>query len=344
MHSSLDDEHLSASSADTGAFPVDLSLIVPCFNEEGNVEAFYREAVQTFEEAHVSIELVFVDDGSRDATLARLREVAADADGRVPVQVISFSRNFGKESAIYAGMKAARGRTLCLIDADLQQPPALALSMFDYLRAHPDTDVVAAYQDVRNEGKVVAWLKRSFYKWFNRVTDHIEIPENMSDFRVFRRSVAEALLSLPESYRFSKGLFAWVGFRTHAVPYTPRERNAGTSKWTVRSLFRYAFSGMMAFSTWPLKVAKWIGAVVSIAAFFYLLYVIIVDYLIVGTGVPGYATLVSLVLLFGGIEMVVLGIMGDYMARDYIEEKRRPLYIVRERIESDMPDGSGERQ
>ncbi|MDD6729983.1 MAG: glycosyltransferase family 2 protein [Eggerthellaceae bacterium] len=344
MHSSLDDEHLSASSADTGALPVDLSLIVPCFNEEGNVEAFYREAVQTFEEAHVSIELVFVDDGSRDATLARLREVAADADGRVPVQVISFSRNFGKESAIYAGMKAARGRTLCLIDADLQQPPALALSMFDYLRAHPDTDVVAAYQDVRNEGKVVAWLKRSFYKWFNRVTDRIEIPENMSDFRVFRRSVGEALLSLPESYRFSKGLFAWVGFRTHAVPYTPRERNAGTSKWTVRSLFRYAFSGMMAFSTWPLKVAKWIGAVVSIAAFFYLLYVIIVDYLIVGTGVPGYATLVSLVLLFGGIEMVVLGIMGDYMARDYIEEKRRPLYIVRERIESDMPDGSGERQ
>ena len=344
MHSSLDDEQLSASSADTGALPVDLSLIVPCFNEEGNVEAFYREAVQTFEEAHVSIELVFVDDGSRDATLARLREVAADADGRVPVQVISFSRNFGKESAIYAGMKAARGRTLCLIDADLQQPPALALSMFDYLRAHPDTDVVAAYQDVRNEGKVVAWLKRSFYKWFNCVTDHIEIPENMSDFRVFRRSVAEALLSLPESYRFSKGLFAWVGFRTHAVPYTPRERNAGTSKWTVLSLFRYAFSGMMAFSTWPLKVAKWIGAVVSIAAFFYLLYVIIVDYLIVGTGVPGYATLVSLVLLFGGIEMVVLGIMGDYMARDYIEEKRRPLYIVRERIESDMPDGSGERQ
>ena len=344
MHSSLDDEQLSASSEDTGALPVDLSLIVPCFNEEGNVEAFYREAVQTFEEAHVSIELVFVDDGSRDATLARLREVAADADGRVPVQVISFSRNFGKESAIYAGMKAARGRTLCLIDADLQQPPALALSMFDYLRAHPDTDVVAAYQDVRNEGKVVAWLKRSFYKWFNCVTDHIEIPENMSDFRVFRRSVAEALLSLPESYRFSKGLFAWVGFRTHAVPYTPRERNAGTSKWTVLSLFRYAFSGMMAFSTWPLKVAKWIGAVVSIAAFFYLLYVIIVDYLIVGTGVPGYATLVSLVLLFGGIEMVVLGIMGDYMARDYIEEKRRPLYIVRERIESDMPDGSGERQ
>ena len=344
MHSSLDDEQLSASSADTGALPVDLSLIVPCFNEEGNVEAFYREAVQTFEEAHVSIELVFVDDGSRDATLARLREVAADADGRVPVQVISFSRNFGKESAIYAGMKAARGRTLCLIDADLQQPPALALSMFGYLRAHPDTDVVAAYQDVRNEGKVVAWLKRSFYKWFNRVTDHIEIPENMSDFRVFRRSVAEALLSLPESYRFSKGLFAWVGFRTHAVPYTPRERNAGTSKWTVRSLFRYAFSGMIAFSTWPLKVAKWFGAVVSIAAFFYLFYVIIVDYLIVGTGVPGYATLVSLVLLFGGIEMVVLGIMGDYMARDYIEEKRRPLYIVRERIESDMPDGSGERQ
>ncbi|WP_058986168.1 glycosyltransferase family 2 protein [Hugonella massiliensis] len=344
MHSSLDDEQLSASSADTGALPVDLSLIVPCFNEEGNVEAFYREAVQTFDEAHVSIELVFVDDGSRDATLARLREVAADADGSVPVQVISFSRNFGKESAIYAGMKAARGRTLCLIDADLQQPPALALSMFDYLRTHPGTDVVAAYQDVRNEGKVVAWLKRSFYKWFNRVTDHIEIPENMSDFRVFRRSVAEALLSLPETYRFSKGLFAWVGFRTHAVPYTPRERNSGTSKWTVRALFKYAFVGMMAFSTWPLKVVKWFGAVVSLASFAYLLYVIIVDYLIIGTAVPGYATLVSLMLLFGGIEMIALGVIGDYLARGYIEEKRRPLYIVRERIESDMPDGSGERQ
>lgn len=344
MQSSLEGEQSYATSAPAGPSSIELSLIVPCFNEEGNVKAFYQEAVQTFEAAGVPIEIVFVDDGSHDATLARLRGVVAEADGRVAVQVISFSRNFGKESAIYAGMKQAVGNNLCIIDADLQQPPALALSMFDYLRSHPDTDVVAAYQDVRNEGKFVAWLKRSFYKWFNRVTDHIEIPENMSDFRVFRRSVANALLSLPEYYRFSKGLFAWVGFHTHAVPYTPRERNSGQSTWTVRSLFKYAFSGMMAFSTWPLKVAKWIGAVVSLASFAYLLYVVIVDYLIIGTGVPGYATLVSLTLLFGGIEMIVLGVMGDYMARGYIEEKRRPLYIVRERIVSDAPAAPNERQ
>lgn len=342
MRSSLEGGSSHAAPAPAGASAVDLSLIVPCYNEEGNVEAFYREAVDTFETAQVPIEIVFVDDGSSDATLARLRGVVAEADGRVPVQVVSFSRNFGKESAIYAGMKQAQGANLCIIDADLQQPPELALSMYRYLRDHLDTDVVAAYQDVRNEGKVVAWLKRRFYKWFNRVTDRIEIPENMSDFRVFRRSVAEALLSLPEYYRFSKGLFAWVGFHTHAVPYTPRKRNSGESTWTVRSLFKYAFSGMMAFSTWPLKVAKWIGAVVSLASFAYLIYVIVVDYLIIGTGVPGYATLVSLTLLFGGIEMVVLGIMGDYMALGYIEEKHRPLYIVRERIISDAPDASND--
>ena len=332
----------------------DISLVVPCHNEEGNVALFLEETIKVFgARDNLDYEAVFVNDGSADQTFPALRalvdgekerlgaspENTVAIDGRTyrgpsNVCALSFSRNFGKESALYAGMEAASGNTMCFIDADLQQDPAIALQMYDYLVSHSECDVVAAYQDNRKENKIVAWLKGQFYKTFNATSDEIELPENMSDFRVFTRQVAEALLSMPEHYRFSKGLFAWVGFNTHAVPYTVNPRNAGESSWSTRSLFKYAFTGISSFSTWPLKALKTIGGLFSAGAALYLLWVIIVDYFIQGIGVPGYPTLVCLILMFGGFQLLALGLIGDYIARSYIEGKRRPLFIVKEQISS----------
>lgn len=327
----------------------DISLVVPCNNEEANVRPFFDEAVRTFGARDgLTFEIVYIDDGSTDNTFAEIsalveetsRELGQPSDqapsnGLCRVTAIRFSRNFGKESAIYAGMEASTGKAVCLIDADLQQDPAVALQMYDYLVSHDDCDVVAAYQDNRKEGKAVSWLKRKFYRVFNATSDGIELPENMSDFRVFTRQVAEALLSMPENNRFSKGLFAWVGFNTHAVPYTVRPRHAGKSRWTVRSLFKYAFTGFSSFSTWPLKAIKTIGGICSFAAAVYLLYVLIVDFLILGIDIPGYPTLVCLILMFGGFQLLALGFIGDYLARDYIEGKQRPLFIVKDCFSSD---------
>ena len=312
----------------------DLSLVVPCHNEEKNVHAFFERVKDVFDGSGVSYEIVYVNDGSSDGTMAQLRSLISEDAGVHALRAIGFSRNFGKESAIFCGMKESQGSCVCLIDADLQQDPALAFSMYQYLMEHEECDVVAAYQETRRENKVQAWLKHRFYRTFNVASDEIEMPENMSDFRVFRRTVADALVSMPEYYRFSKGLFAWVGFNTHAVPYTPDERLAGESSWSTSKLFKYAFSGIIAFTTWPLKVAKYIGFVSSLVATLYLLYVLIVDYLIMGIAIPGYPTLVCLVLLFGGLQLLVLGVMGDYQARSYIEQKRRPLYIVKERYDT----------
>lgn len=312
----------------------DLSLVVPCHNEEGNVEPFFDRVKEVFDGTGIAYEVVYVNDGSTDATMQVLRRLIADDAGAHAIRAIGFSRNFGKESAILCGMKESQGACVCLIDADLQQDPELAHSMYQHLVEHEECDVVAAYQETRRESKVQSWLKRRFYKAFNVASDEIEMPENMSDFRVFRRTVADALISMPEYYRFSKGLFAWVGFNTHAVPYTPNDRLEGESNWSTRKLFKYAFSGIIAFTTWPLKVAKYIGFVSSVVASLYLLYVIIVEYLILGVGIPGYPTLVCLILLFGGIQLLVLGVMGDYQARSYIEQKRRPLYIVKERYDT----------
>ena len=319
---------------------IKLTFIVPCFNEQGNIDSFVNAARACLDVAEIKYELLFVNDGSTDSTLEKLRKVARDAagisDGPI-IQVISFSRNFGKESAIYAGLESARGEYIGIIDADLQQDPRIAFEMYKYLESHPECDIVAAYQEQRRESKVLSWFKRMFYKTFNATADEISIPPNMSDFRVFRRCVAQALLQMPEYLRFSKGLFSWIGFNLHPMPYTPNERYEGSSSWSFGKLMKYATDGILSFTTWPLKVAKWIGAIAFIGSFLYLLYVLIVDYLIKGIGIPGYPTLVCLILLFGGIQLLVLGIMGEYMAREYLEVKRRPIYIAKERIDSLEP-------
>jgi len=314
-----------------------ISLIAPCFNEERNVRPLVHAIVETFCPEGIPCEVVLVNDGSSDGTSQALSALASHEDIDLPpdhapfsIVTIDLSRNFGKESALFAGMEAASGDTLCFIDADLQQDPSVALDMYRYLISHDDCDVVAAYQSERKEGKVKAWLKKKFYAFFNATSDEIELPADMSDFRVFTRQVAKALLSLPERQRFSKGLFAWVGFNTHAVPYTVNERHDGTSSWSTRSLFRYAHTGITSFSTWPLKILKVIGSVVAALALLYLLYVVIFDYLIFGIGIPGYPTLVCLILLFGGLQLLAIGVVGDYLAKSYMESKQRPIYITRE--------------
>ena len=315
-----------------------ISIIVPCYNEEACIEIVYAETAAAMEalteKEQVSYEIIFVDDGSRDGTLKELRELAA-AHTREAAQVryLSFSRNFGKESALYAGMQAARGNNICLIDADMQQTPHDALRMYRLLMENGDVDCVAACQVDRKEGFVLKLFKRAFYRTFNGMADDISIPANVSDFRVFRRPVRDALLALPERERFSKGLFAWIGFNTLEIPYEAEQRATGTSKWSFRKLFRYAATGIFGFTTWPLKIAVWLGSLCAVAAAIYLLSVL-GEYLLYGTNAPGYPTLACLILLFGGLQLAVLGVIGEYLGRDYIENKRRPIYLAKEHLDS----------
>lgn len=311
----------------------DLSLVVPCYNEVDNIPLFLKTATECFESTGVSLEIVFVNDGSQDGTAALLRQVVAKARGTQAVQAINFSRNFGKESALYAGMEAARGNVICLIDADMQQTPADALKMYRILMENPDYDCVAACQVERKEGFVLKLFKRAFYRTFNGMADDISIPANVSDFRVFRRPVRDALLSLPEVERFSKGLFAWIGFNTYEMPYQAEERASGRSKWSFRKLMGYAMSGIFGFTTWPLKVAIWFGLACAVAAGIYLISVL-VEFLLYGATTPGFPTLACLILLFGGLQLTVLGVIGEYLGRDYIENKRRPIYLAKEKLDS----------
>lgn len=312
----------------------DLTLVVPCYNEVDNIPLFYRTATECFDEAGVALEIVFVNDGSQDGTAALLRRIVEQARGKHAVQAITFSRNFGKEAALYAGLETVNGKCVCFIDADMQQTPQDALRMYKLLQEHPEHDCVAACQVDRKEGFVLKLFKQAFYRTFNGISDDIAIPANVSDFRVFRRSVADALLKLPEKERFSKGLFAWVGFSTLEVPYEPEERASGKSKWSFRKLFHYAMTGIVGFTTWPLKIAIYLGLLSSVGAVAYLI-VVLGEYALRGNDVPGYPTLACLILLFGGLQLFVLGIIGEYLARDYIENKHRPIYLAKERLTSE---------
>lgn len=303
-----------------------LSLIVPCYNEAENVSTFQEAVISAFDGCGYDYEIVFVNDGSRDATLHNLRKIHAAQ--KCPVQVISFSRNFGKEAGIYAGLAHARGEYISLIDADLQQRPEIVRDMVQILDDEPEIDVVAAYQDRRGEGKVLSFFKRSFYSLINRLS-RIPLQPDASDFRTFRRSVRDSLLSLGEYHRFSKGLFAWVGYETRFIPYTACERAFGTTKWSFWKLVEYAIEGIIGFSTAPLRLATVLGSVSGIVAVLYLIWVII-EKLVWGIAVPGYATIIALLLLFGSIQLFCIGIIGEYVGRIFEQSKGRPVYIAKE--------------
>lgn len=305
---------------------MDLSLVVPCFNEEENIEEFYQCVENCFNGKSFTYELVFVNDGSRDKTLLKLKELVKNQRGSI--QVVSFSRNFGKESAIYAGLSRAKGDAVCIIDADLQQRPEVVLEMKEILDTKPEVDCVAAYQQKRKEGKAISTMKSWFYKIINKVSE-VDFVNGASDFRLMRRQMVNAVLSMTEYHRFSKGILSWVGFNTEHIAYEVQPREHGESKWSVLKLTKYAIEGIVAFSTAPLRLATVIGFISSLLSVVYLMGVVI-QKLFFEINVPGYASTVVLILFMGGLVLFCLGIIGEYLAKIYVQMKNRPIYIEKE--------------
>ena len=303
-----------------------LSLVVPCYNEAENVALFQEAVIEAFSGCGYDYEIVFIDDGSRDATLHNLKKLYAAQ--RCPVKVVSFSRNFGKEAGLYAGLQHASGDYISLIDADLQQRPEIVREMVKILDEETQYDVVAAYQDRRSEGKVLSFFKKSFYATINRLSQ-VQLQPDASDFRTFRRSVADSILQLGEYHRFSKGIFAWVGYETKFIPYTACERVHGKTKWNFWKLFNYAIEGIIGYSTAPLRLSVILGCITAVAAVLYLLWTVI-EKLVWGIDVPGYATIIVLILLLGASQLFCIGIIGEYVGRTFEQSKDRPVFIAKE--------------
>ena len=303
-----------------------LTLVVPCYNEAENVALFQEAVITAFDGCGYDYEIVFVDDGSRDATLHNLKKLYNAQ--KCPVKVISFSRNFGKEAGLYAGLEHASGDYIALIDADLQQRPEIVREMVRMLDEEPEYDVVAAYQDRRNEGKVLSFFKKGFYNVINKLSK-VTLQPDASDFRTFRRSVAESILKLGEYHRFSKGIFAWVGYKTKFIAYTACERAHGTTKWNFWKLLNYAIEGIIGFSTAPLRFSMLCGGFTAVAAVLYLIWVVC-EKLFLGIDIPGYATIIVLILFFGASQLFCIGIIGEYVGRTFEQSKDRPIYIAKE--------------
>lgn len=308
-----------------------LSIIVPCYNEEDNIAAFYRETTKVLGRIIEDTEFLFINDGSSDNTYNELKKITDNTSHCV--RVISFSRNFGKEAALLAGFENSKGDFVSVIDADLQQNPKYILEMLNILEEDSNLDCVAAYQDIRKEGKILTFFKDCFYKIINKMTE-IEFVRSASDFRLFRRNMVDAILSLPENCRFSKGIFSWVGFNTAYIPYEVEERLSGESKWSFWKLFAYAVDGIVAFSTTPLIIASVLGIIIFLISMIFII-VIVVKTLIWGDPVAGFPTLASLLLLTSGIQLLCIGILGQYLAKNYTESKHRPHYIIKKIICSD---------
>lgn len=315
---------------------MNFSLIIPCFNEARNLPTFFVAATACLDAERMDYELVFVDDGSSDDSIAVLRKEVqsyrSSGDGRASIVVVELSRNFGKEAALHAGLEHATGDCVGFIDADMQQDPQVALKMLQFLEEHADIDCVAAVQEARKESLPLRACKKLFYQVFNGMSD-TRIIADVSDFRVFRRPVADALVSMREQFRFSKGLFAWIGFKTHVMPYQVHQRLSGSSKWTLRKLISYGWNGVLAFSTWPLKIIMYAGMVLAAVTLVFFSWDLF-DKVAYNSDVSITQMLVYIVLLMGGLQMVVLGIFGEYMARAYIEAKNRPIYLARSEFKS----------
>lgn len=306
-----------------------LSIIVPCYNEEEALPYFLKairlEAESLLKDLELRVELIFVNDGSRDGTLDILR-AAAREDPRV--RYVSFSRNFGKESAMYAGMEAASGDFAVVMDADLQHPPAMLAEMVRAI-TEEDYDIAAARRVSRKgEPPIRSFFARLFYKLINKIS-RAEFVDGASDFRMLSRPAVDALLRLGEYNRFSKGIFGWIGFQTKWIPYENVERVAGETTWSFWKLLLYSLDGIVAFSTAPLSIASVMGILFCFAALVWLA-VIVAKTALYGDPVAGFPTLACLLLLIGGSIQLSLGIIGQYLAKTYLETKKRPIYLVGE--------------
>ena len=307
-----------------------ISLIVPCYNEEASLPILY-DALCDVRKSESSddkcFEFIFVNDGSRDKTAEIIRGLAENDKS---VKYVFFSRNFGKEAAMYAGMQKANGDYVAILDADMQDPPSLIPQMIKDLDSG-ECDIVAARRVTRKgEPKIRSFFARTFYRLINRMCD-IEIADGARDFRLMKREVVDAILSLSERQRFSKGIFAWVGFRTKWVEHENVERVAGETKWSFWKLFKYAIDGIVAFTTAPLRLATYAGFFFALLGFIYLIYYFIrAIVLTIYNDVPGYPSLLCFILFIGGLILMCLGILGEYIGRTYIESKGRPIYIPSE--------------
>ncbi len=299
-----------------------LSIIVPCFNEASCIEAFVAAVDATGLRA---LEIIFVDDGSTDETLAKIQSLAQD-DARI--HYLSFSRNFGKEAALLAGLHRATGDLVVTMDVDLQDPPLLLPEMVKAIKEEGYDCVATRRTSWKGEPPIRSWFARRFY-WLMRKFSDVDLMDGARDYRMMTRQVVNAILSLSEVNRFTKGIYQWVGFKTKWIAYSNIERTAGCTKWSFRKLFWYSIEGIVAFSTAPLQIASFLGFISCIGAFLGLVFVFL-RALLFGDPVSGWPSLACLIILFGGLQLLVVGILGNYLAKTYLETKRRPLYFVRE--------------
>jgi len=302
-----------------------LSIVVPCYNEEASLPIFYEAVKKNLAFLNGQYELIFVDDGSSDQTLSILKALA-QADSQV--KYLSFSRNFGKEAAMYAGMEHASGDYVAIMDADLQDPPELLKQMFDILEAGAYDCVGTRRSDRKGEPAVKSFLSRAFYQFIAKISQ-TPILDGVRDYRMMRRNMVDAILSLREKNRFSKGIFSWVGFPTAYLAYNNKPRSAGDSKWSLKKLFLYSLDGIIAFSTAPLLWVSMTGLILFVIALIAIAWVV-VKTLLWGDPVAGYPSLLSVVLLLGAIQLLSIGMVGQYLSKEYIEGKNRPIYILRE--------------
>lgn len=304
-----------------------LSIIIPAYNEERNIDNIYKNIKNLFKD--INYEIIFINDGSTDKT-GKVLESVYKSDNE-HVRVINFSRNFGKDAAIYAGLEHAGGEYSAIIDADMEQNPKYLMEMIAFLERHSEYDQVAMTIKQRKAG---SFIKRGcakiFYKFINKISD-IKFTENASDFRMFRCNVKEAILNLPEKNRFSKGIFNWIGFNTKYMEYEVGKRTSGETKFNLKNSFKYAFEGIIGYSIKPLRISTYSGIFFAFIGFAYLIYVFIKT-IIMGADTPGFATIVCLILFIGGIQLISIGILGEYLSKTFIETKNRPIYITKSKL------------
>ncbi len=305
-----------------------LSVVVPCYNEEENVSYFYEELMKqeaALKERDIRLELIYVDDGSGDRTAEEVKKLH-NVDKRV--HLVSFSRNFGKEAGIYAGLKKAAGDYVVLMDADLQDPPSLLPEMLHYLEEEGYDSVATRRVTRKGEPVIRSFFARRFYRLMKRIS-HTEIVDGARDYRLMKRPVVDSILSMTEYNRFTKGIFGWVGFRTKWLEYENIERTKGETKWNFWKLFLYSLDGILAFSTMPLAFVSVLGLVFCLLAFVLILFTI-VRTAIFGDPTSGWPSLVCIISLISGVQLFCLGIVGQYLSKMYMEVKNRPIYLIKE--------------
>jgi len=306
-----------------------ISIIVPSYNEQETLPLFYKEisrVAKDFLEQNVNLEIIFVDDGSKDQTLNIMKEYA-NKDGRV--RYISFSRNFGKEAAIYAGLKEVRGNYVVIMDADLQDPPDLLREMYQLIKDDEYDSVATRRVSRKGEPVIRSFFARMFYKIMNKMSE-VDIVDGARDYRMMNKKMADAVLTLEEYNRFTKGIFGWIGFKTYWLPYKNIERVGGETKWSFWKLFKYSIDGIVGFSTIPLMFASWIGMTACVISFIIICFVIVRQVLFGGSAF-GCPSLVCIIVFFSGIQLLCIGILGQYLSKTYLETKRRPIYIISEK-------------